>query len=420
MNLLEKLLEMKMFNKKIKRRQFLNRAIQTAGLSVMGSTLLPLSIGAHTQQGLPFFRDLSNLGPLLPANELGLRLPQGFSARVIAETGQSVKCDVGEHQDTGFYWHMFPDGGATFETDDGGWIYVSNSEIRYLGGVNAIRFDAEGRIVDAYSILKRTNRNCAGGPTPWKTWLSCEEVSGGYVFECDPWGNHRAIRRSALGRFNHEAVAVDPQTMDLYLTEDKKDGCLYRFQADYFNDEGFPDLSSGQLSVAELDAQGFVTWHLIENPTPGEDDTQTRHQVPQSSSFNGGEGIWHHEGVMYFTTKGDNRVWTLDLELAQIRCLYDEATSSSPILSGVDNVTVSSGGHVLVAEDGGDMQIVVLDQTGHPTPLLQIVGQDHSEITGPAFNPKGDRLYFSSQRGNSRLTNAGITYEVTGPFLAHA
>ena len=89
--------------------------------------------------------------------------------------------------------------------------------------------------------------------------------------------------------------------------------------------------------------------------------------------------------------------------------VYDVATTSEPVLSGVDNVTVTPGGDVFVAEDGGDMQICFLSNYG-VNAFVQVTGVSGSEITGPAFDPSGTRLYFSSQR------NPGTTYEVTGPF----
>ncbi|MGB1061435.1 MAG: alkaline phosphatase PhoX, partial [Ketobacter sp.] len=167
------------------------------------------------------------------------------------------------------------------------------------------------------------------------------------------------------------------------------------------------------------DTEGYITWLDVPNPTPGLLQTPTRKQVPESTAFNGGEGIWYNDGSVYFTTKGDNRVWQLDTNLNHLQRVYDAATSDNPILTGVDNITVASGGELLVAEDGGDMQIVVIDSDGNLAPLLQIVGQDGSEITGPAFSPDGSRLYFSSQRGCAVFGGGngfGITYEITGPF----
>ena len=115
------------------------------------------------------------------------------------------------------------------------------------------------------------------------------------------------------------------------------------------------------------------------------------------------------------STKGDNRIWAYDTQNQTISTVYDRATTPDPdALFGVDNVTVSACGDVLVAEDGGNMRIVAVLPNGELKPLMQIEGQTGSEITGPAFDPSGTRLYFSSQRAAGFL--GGITYEITGPF----
>ncbi|TGD75706.1 DUF839 domain-containing protein [Mangrovimicrobium sediminis] len=381
-------------------------ALGTAGLPAMAGPLRPWS--------------LARLGPLQAPNELGFRLPQGFNVRVVAESGLYVASgDVPGRLD--YRWHSFPDGGATFACDDGGWIYVSNSETAsFLGaGTSALRFDASGAVVDAYRILGGTNGNCAGGPTPWNTWLSCEEIDFGRVFECDPHGIEPAQERPALGYFKHEAVAVDTLFGHLYLTEDEGDGRLYRYVPDGTDELGRLNLSAGRLQVAAVDAQGYVRWLDLPDANPGLRDTPTRQQLPESTAFRGGEGIWYSDGQVHFTTKGDNRVWRLDTNLNHLEVIYDAATAADPMLTGVDNLTLSSGGDILVAEDGGDMQIVVIDRWGHMAPLLQVVGQDGSEITGPAFSPDGHRLYFSSQRAAALRggdKGLGVTYELTGPF----
>ncbi len=99
-----------------------------------------------------------------------------------------------------------------------------------------------------------------------------------------------------------------------------------------------------------------------------------------------------------------------------MRVIYDATQIADPVLEGVDNVTTAAGGEVLVAEDHGDMQIVALSPDGRATPIVQVVGQDASEIAGPAFDPAYARLYFSSQRGVGGRNGDGITFEVSGPF----
>lgn len=420
------------------RRQLLRRGLATMGVVAVGPTLLRCTQDGGTTPPLgppaaprhfppyepptispPATSNIANLGPLGDPDGNGVRLPEGFTARIVARSGQLV-------EGTDYVWHDAPDGGATFLAEDGGWVYVSNSEVLIGGedgfsggGVGAIRFDPEGRIVDAYSILRGTRINCAGGPTPWGTWLSCEETGNGQVYECDPFGRVEGLVWPQLGVFKHEAVAIDPVHGTAYLTEDEGDGRFYRFIPDAPMD-GRLDFSAGTLQVLRVDTglEGPVTWLDVPDPTT-ETLEPTRRQVPESTAFDGGEGIWFHEGLVYFTTKGDNRLWAYDTNRDELTIVYDDDTAADPILTGVDNVTVSAGGDVLVAEDGGDMQIVAVTPDGGLVPLVQIVGHPESEITGPALDPYRRRLYFSSQRGASGaiIGSDGVTYEISGPFF---
>ena len=103
---------------------------------------------------------------------------------------------------------------------------------------------------------------------------------------------------------------------------------------------------------------------------------------------------------------------------APVTVIYDDDDHAEPELTGVDNITVSAAGDVIVAEDGGDQQIVTVLPGRKTAALLRVVGHDKSEITGPVFDPSGTRLYFSSQRGATGESEDGMTFEVTGPFLA--
>ena len=425
----------------LRRREFLKTGMAALGAAALGPRFWERLAAASAVPGP------SPYGPLLPPDKNGLMLPAGFTSRVVARSGLPV---LG----TAYLWPIFPDGAHCFPTGDGGWNLVVNSEtpshgalpdgVQRLGGASAIRFNAAGKITAAYSVLKGTRTNCAGGPTPWGTWLSCEEFDdggeggptsqAGKVWECDPSGKTKAKRRDALGAFQHEAAAVDPATSNVYLTEDQGDGRFYRFTPSTFTGTS-NDLNAGSLAAAQLigppAGPWTVVWHPI--PDPSAQTVSTRNQAPASTPFRGGEGCFYDDGIVYVTTKGDNRVWRYFIASQTMDLVYDDddpANQPNPVLRGVDNITVARSGDVLVAEDGDNMEIAIITPDNVVAPLLRATGPQHgiptlpnptplplvSEISGPAFSPDGSRLYFSSQRGFA----LGITYEVRGPFRATA
>ena len=232
-----------------------------------------------------------------PSAETETRLvaANGLRPRIVARSGlrPSVNSD--------YQWHSAPDGAGTFSTSDGGWIYVSNSEKKSgHGSVGALRFDKNGEIMDAYSILKNTSRNCSGSETLWNTWLSCEEVTTGKVWECDPFRTFAPISRPELGIFKHESACVDPNTGQIYLTEDRVDGCLYRYTPDSGLLADASSFSKGLLEVARK-VNGFLEWHFV--PDPSASVGELRYQVKDSKAYKSGEGyyllrqpdIFHHK-----------------------------------------------------------------------------------------------------------------------------
>lgn len=383
----------------MERRTFLRMSALAAGTAAFSGSLLRSAWAAPAQLGT------SPYGALAPADANGIQLPSGFTSQVVARSGQVVS-------GTSYTWHGAPDGGACF-ADGSGWIYVSNSEIGSGGGgASKLVFNAAGTVTSAGRILSGSNRNCAGGKTPWNTWLSCEEVDTGYVWETYPFGG-AAVRRPAMGRFNHEAAAADPVRQVIYLTEDKSDGGFYRFIPATWG-----DLSAGTLQVLKAGSgtSGSFTWGTVGDPDGS--PTATRKQVSGMKVFNGGEGCHYADDTVWITTKGDNRVWQINLAGSTFELAYDDnlvANGTAP-LTGVDNITGSSFGDLYVAEDGGNMEICMITPDDEVSVFLRINGQSSSEITGPAFNPAGNRLYFSSQRGTSGSSSGGITYCVTGPF----
>ena len=382
----------------------------TASTTTTATTTTAADVTATTEAN----PGVTRYGPLAATpDENDLLLPAGFTSELLAVGGETVP-------GTSYRWHPFPDGGACFALDGGGWVYANNSEVPVdgAGGAGALRFDADGRVVDAYSVLEGTTWNCAGGATPWGTWLSCEEITAGQVWECDPLGREPAQPRPAMGMFRHEAVAADAVRQVLYLSEDEPDGLLYRFRP-----RTWGDLSEGDLeALAVSEADGSTSWVPVEGTgEPGR--TPTRFAAAGATSLPGCEGIVLDGDMLYLATKGDNRISRLDLAQSRLTLYWE-----GPPIWGPDNLAFQAAtGNLFVCEDGDDMEVVLVTPDGHADPFVRFVGHDGSEVTGAAFDPTGTRLIVNSQRaptpktfdelfGGAAGSTLGCTYMISGPF----
>jgi len=381
-----------------------------------------------------------------------------------------------------------PDGMACFEGPDGTWVLMRNHELTsaalleesfgmVLSGAGALASpftadqgappesfdpgndDAIGGVtrvvvrprsgggierVSSNLVLVGSWQNCAGGPTPWGTWLSCEETTDGpdhgFVFECpsdaDSVRDARGMRTTNLGRFSHEAAAVDPANNTTYLTEDRGDSVFYRRVPD---DPSAP-LGPGRLQAMRIvDAPGEETaawgpdqigvvrdvdWIDLDGIDSPDDDLRARAAAAGAAVISRGEGLAYDQGgaIYLVSTDGGPRetgqIFRLDLD--------DDGTASSfqlvavaeddDVLEKPDNIVVAPWGDVYIAEDGGGDQFIrVLKPSGEihtlarnaATPLHPLLGQ--SEFAGVCFSPDGSTLFANIQFN-------GLTVAIQGPF----
>ena len=278
-------------------------------------------------------------------------------------------------------------------------------ELRDLSGRagSMVRFAAGGAIVEARRILGGTSLNCAGGATPWGTWLSCEEHDNGQVYECDPAGVNAAVVRPAMGRFRHEAAAVDPvQPPDLPDRGPPARARCYRF----LPTRGAIS-SEGRLQVL-TESAGHARPGRTCPPRPPRRPA-TRDQVARHQAVHRRRGHCCTGDSVCFTTKGDNKVWRYDPPTHTLTVVYDPPPPDARASAGSTTSPPAPAATCTWPRTAGTWRSSGSAWTAsvHPVAQVAVTG---SEITGPAFSPDGTRLYFTSQR------NPGTTYEVRGPF----
>ncbi|MBA4866270.1 DUF839 domain-containing protein [Streptomyces sp. PSKA54] len=317
------------------------------------------------------------------------------------------------------------------------------------GGTTTLVFDPDaGQWLESYGSLGGTIRNCAGGPTPWNTWLTCEETFSttagkrhGYIFEVASEGKGNPEPYTAMGRFNHEAVAVDPATGYVYETEDRGDASLYRFVP------AVPgDLSQGgrlealRIGTTKYDtrldgekAYGTVSWVPVDDVDPATDTVRLQAQANGAAVFSRLEGAWYGNDRIYvITTDGgparQGQVFELDPATDEFRVLF--ASPGSDVLNAPDNMCVSPRGGLVLCEDGGGTEYVHglttdgeifrfatnnVDLRGG-TAGKDVPAADHrgSEWAGSVFEPKNGNWLFVN------IQTPGITFAITGPWAQGA
>ena len=319
-----------------------------------------------------------------------------------------------------------------------------------LGGTTTFVWDTkEQKLVTDFLSLSGTLRNCAGGVTPWGSWLTCEEIfektskryrNHGYVFEVPAQSSPflaPAIPLKAMGRFNHEAVAIDPKTGIVYLTEDDHQGLLYRFipnrkeqlqhggklQALQIIEQPSADTRNWNNTFLQQGQTVQTKWLDLEDIDATESPLKDRGFNLGAARFARGEGMWYGQNHVFFAcTNGGQKklgqIWKYQPSFYEGKegeknhpgklTLFIESHDKS-IIENADNITIAPWGDLIVCEDGENEQFLI-----GITPKAEIyrLGKNilsSSELAGAVFSPDGSTLFINIQHD-------GITLAITGPW----
>lgn len=459
------------------RRDFLRAAgLYTAGflgLRALVRNPLAAALAEHAGgTGAPAL----GFGPLVTDPAGLFDLPAGFSYTRFSATG--------EEMDDGLLVPGRHDGMAAFAGPDGRVLLVRNHEnespwidyspfgkdrsrlaridasrlydrgggvMPHLGGTTTLVYDPATRRLEKHFLsLGGTTRNCAGGPTPWGTWVTCEEVNKepdpgsemphGFNFEVPPSttpGLVEPVPLKAMGRFRHEAICVEPRSGVVYQTEDLGDGLLYRFipaqpgklaaggklQALALRERFGADTRNWDGALLPVGKALPVRWVDLEEVESPLDDLRHRGFGAGAALFARGEGAWWGGDSAWFamTNGGSSRLG----QIFRYRPSEYEGTAreddspgtielfvepnDSALVSNADNLTVAPWGDLVLAEDtGGVCRLVGVTPRGE----FYVLGQNpvpQRELAGVCFSPDGSTLFVNVQ-------TPGHTLAITGPW----
>lgn len=318
-----------------------------------------------------------------------------------------------------------------------------------LGGTTTLVYNEETQSVEEQFLsLAGTYRNCAGGPTPWNSWITCEEdttkrgeiaeTNHGYNFEI-PAANKKLlvpIPLKAMGRFNHEAVCVDPSTGIVYQTEDAHDSLIYRFipavkgklerggvlQALCIKGQKSFDTRNWNAQTMKPGDIREVEWITLLDVDTDEDDLRLRGFKNGAALFARGEGMWYGNGEVFFActnggSKQAGQVFRYTPSLSEGKpdeksspgklTLFAEPNDTN-ILKYCDSLTVSPWGDVILVEDSADAHIRGITPEGRVYNIGRNIGSK-SELAGVCFSPSGNTMFVNIQE-------EGLTFAITGPW----